>query len=111
MIDDQTLAMITPADEARAALFLARSDGDFPELAGLFARHRETAAPPICADLAGHAALMIESLIMNLGVSDHLVEANGRWIAATGILMRLRAPQIPCSECGEILAVCDCAPF
>jgi len=111
MIDELTLAAITAADEDRAALFLARGHADFPELAGLFARHREAATAPIGADLAGDAALMIESLIMNLGVSDHLVEANGRWIAATGILMRLRAPQIPCSECGEILAVYDCAPF
>ncbi|MDR7101433.1 hypothetical protein [Croceicoccus sp. BE223] len=111
MIDEQTLAAITATDEDRAALFLARGHADFPELAGLFASHREAATTPIGADLAGDAAQVIESLIDHLGVSDHLIEVNGRCLTASGILNRLAAPQANCPECSKILAICDCHPF
>lgn len=94
MIDEQTKAAITPADEARAAKFLARSDGDFPELAGLFASHREDAAPPIAADLAADAVILIESLIKHLGVLDHGVLSDGRAITAKNVAAQLRALMI-----------------
>lgn len=89
MIDEQTRSAITPADEARAAKFLARDHADFPELASLFASHREAAMPPIGSDLADDAARMIRSLTDSLAVSDHIVESNGRIITASGILAKI----------------------
>lgn len=90
MKTETTTATVTPADEDRAALFLARSDGDFPELAGLFASHREAAQPSgIEPALAAGAALMIRSLMRDLSVGDHLIEIDGRIITASGIQAKL----------------------
>lgn len=86
----KTMDAITPADEARAAKFLARDHNDFPELAGLFASHREAAMQPI-GDLAADAVILIESLIKHLGVLDHGILADGRSITAKNVAAQLQA--------------------